>query len=69
MASLAQDRFTTDVELARWLIEEIGVASVPPSSFYQRPETAPILLRFCFAKQDETLLEASRRLEAIGSRI
>jgi aspartate/methionine/tyrosine aminotransferase len=69
MASLAQDRFANDVDLARWLIEEIGVASVPPSSFYQRPETAPLLLRFCFAKQDETLRKASRRLEAIGSRI
>jgi aspartate/methionine/tyrosine aminotransferase len=69
MAALAQDRFTNDIDLARWLIEEIGVAPVPPSSFYQNPGTAPLLLRFCFAKRDETIAEASSRLRAIPSRL
>lgn len=69
MTSLEQDRFSTDNDLARWLIEKIGVATVPPSSFYQQPSTAPILLRFCFAKRDETLLEAGRRLRDVGSRL
>jgi aspartate/methionine/tyrosine aminotransferase len=69
MAALTQDRFTNDVDLARWLIEEIGIAPVPPSSFYQDPKTAPLLLRFCFAKRDETIAEASQRLQAIPSRL
>jgi aspartate/methionine/tyrosine aminotransferase len=69
MAALEQDRFATDVDLARWMIEEIGVAPVPPSAFYQRPETAPLLLRFCFAKHDATLHEATRQLQAVRSRI
>ncbi|MEJ7838857.1 MAG: aminotransferase class I/II-fold pyridoxal phosphate-dependent enzyme, partial [Thermomicrobiales bacterium] len=67
MASLQQDRFANDNELAKWLIEEIGVASVPPSSFYQEPWTAPFLLRFCFAKQDATLNEAISRLAKVRS--
>jgi aspartate/methionine/tyrosine aminotransferase len=69
MAALAQDRFATDVDLARWMIEEIGVAPVPPSAFYQQPDTAPLLLRFCFAKQDATLHEATQRLRSVRSRI
>jgi len=69
MTLLPQGRFTNDVDLAKWLIEEVGVASVPPSSFYQNPGTAPLLLRFCFAKQDETLIEASRRLGELQNRI
>ena len=69
MASLDQDRFPTDVDLAKWLIEGVGVASVPPSSFYKQPKTAPLLLRFCFAKQDSTLLEASQRLRDLRSRL
>jgi aspartate/methionine/tyrosine aminotransferase len=69
MASCPQDRFANDVEFARWLIEEIGVAPVPPSSFYREPETAPLLLRFCFAKLDATLIEASTRLQSVKTRL
>lgn len=69
MASLQQDRFASDNDLAKWLIEEIGVASVPPSSFYQNPGSAPLLLRFCFAKLDATLSEAATRLAGVRSRL
>ena len=69
LTSLPQDRFASDVDLARWLIEEIGVATVPPSAFYAEPETAPFLLRFCFAKQDETLRAAAERLQDVHRRI
>jgi aspartate/methionine/tyrosine aminotransferase len=55
--------FTDDVAFARFLIEKIGVAVVPGSSFYRAgsPEAKKIV-RFNYSKRDETLLEAGRRL-------
>ena len=40
------------------LVTEIGVAAIPTSVFYERPEAAPPVARFCFAKRDETILAA-----------
>lgn len=52
-----------DVAFARFLVESIGVAVVPASSFYRRGSMdASKLVRFCFSKQDSTLAEAGRRL-------
>jgi methionine aminotransferase len=50
-----------DVDLADRLTREIKVASIPVSVFY---ETAPgdKILRFCFAKEDDVLVEAAKRL-------
>jgi methionine aminotransferase len=50
-----------DVEFARWLTVEHGVAVIPISVFYDAPPDAR-LVRFCFAKEDATLDEAARRL-------
>jgi methionine aminotransferase len=50
-----------DVEFARRLIKDYGVAAIPPSVFYHRKNDYKVL-RFCFAKRDETLKEAARRL-------
>ena len=54
----------TDIECARHLIETVGVAAVPGSSFYHAGGETK--LRFTFSKKDETLREACRRLEQIG---
>jgi aminotransferase len=54
----------TDVAFARHLIETVGVAAVPGSSFYH--DGGETKLRFTFSKKDETLHEACRRLEQIG---
>ncbi len=52
-----------DVEFTRYLIEKIGVAVVPASSFYRKgDDEARRMVRFCYPKRDETLLEAGRRL-------
>ena len=51
-----------DVEFSRWLVEEVGVAVVPGSSFYHDPAGGRTKVRFCFCKRDETLREADRRL-------
>ena len=48
-------------EAALALLERTGVASVPGTSFY-RGKTGERLLRFCFAKDDDVLAEACRRL-------
>lgn len=50
-----------DVEFARRLTIEYKVASIPLSVFYQN-KTDHKLLRFCFAKQDQTLLSAAEKL-------
>lgn len=54
----------TDVDLADRLTREIKVASIPISVFYEWPPGDKIL-RFCFAKSDEMLTEAAKRLAAL----
>jgi aminotransferase len=54
-----------DVEFARYLIKDVGVAAVPGSSFYRNPAAGRTKLRFCFCKKDETLAEADRRLVSL----
>jgi methionine aminotransferase len=48
-------------DFAQWLTREIKVAAIPVSAFYSRPRESGIV-RFCFAKQDETLRMALARL-------
>ena len=50
-----------DLEYAKQLTREIGVASIPVSVFCQSPLDKR-LLRFCFAKDDQILEEAAERL-------
>lgn len=66
MADVNRFGFTSDSEFAQYLVKEIGVATVPGSSFYNDPGTAPRSVRFCFSKRDETLFEADRRLARIS---
>jgi aspartate/methionine/tyrosine aminotransferase len=54
--------FADDVEFARYLVKDIGVAAVPGSSFYKTPGVGQTKLRFCFCKRPETLAEADQRL-------
>ncbi|WP_366034220.1 methionine aminotransferase [Pseudoalteromonas sp. OANN1] len=50
-----------DVAFCRYLVEEVGVAAVPLSVFYQQaPEDK--VIRLCFAKENQTLEEAAKRL-------
>jgi len=51
-------------EFARWLTAEIGVAAIPVSAFYGTPRESGIV-RFCFAKRDETLREALQKLAKV----
>ncbi|WP_332856115.1 pyridoxal phosphate-dependent aminotransferase [Duganella sp. S19_KUP01_CR8] len=51
----------TEAEFAEWLTTEIKVAAIPVSAFYQQGKESGIV-RFCFAKKDETLALALERL-------
>ena len=55
-----------DVTFARRLVVEVGVAAVPGSSFFSRPELGRHLLRFTFCKTDDVLREAGQRLARAG---
>jgi len=52
-----------DVTFVRDLVERVGIAAVPGSSFFSKPESGADWVRFCFPKKDETLDEAERRLK------
>jgi methionine aminotransferase len=53
-----------EAEFAKWLTVEIGVAAIPVSAFYREPRESGIV-RFCFAKKEETLNLALARLAKI----
>ena len=53
-----------DVDLADRLTREIKVASIPVSVFYET-DPGDKILRFCFAKEDDMLVEAAKRLVQI----
>jgi aspartate/methionine/tyrosine aminotransferase len=51
-----------DVSFAKYLVEHIGVACVPGSSFYNDPQDGASQVRFTFCKKEETLAAAEARL-------
>lgn len=56
-----------DMEFAKWLTKEYGVATIPVSAFYSNKQDDKII-RFCFCKKEETLEKAVaqlKRLEAV----
>jgi aspartate/methionine/tyrosine aminotransferase len=57
--------FDDDVAFCRHLIEEVGVAAIPPSAFYENTKYGKTYARFAFCKKEETLREAVQRLSAL----
>ncbi len=55
-----------DTAFAMHLIKEVGVATVPGSSFYAHAELGRTKIRFCFPKTDDMLIEAGRRLQKLA---
>ncbi|WP_407303076.1 methionine aminotransferase [Acinetobacter sp.] len=54
-----------DVEMCKFLAEHHGIVAIPVSVFYQQAPENLRLIRFCFAKKDETLEQASAILSAV----
>lgn len=53
------------LSMCHYLAEQHGVVAIPVSAFYQEPPKDLHLLRFCFAKKDETLIEAAHTLSKV----
>jgi aspartate/methionine/tyrosine aminotransferase len=68
MTDISAFSYPDDVSFARYLVQEIGVATVPGSSFYRDPRDGAHQIRFAFCKKPETLDEASRRLTKLHAR-
>jgi len=68
MTDISNFGFTNDVEFARYLVKEIGVAAVPGSSFYHNPADGAQHLRFTFCKKESTLAAAENRLAKLRSK-
>jgi len=67
MTDISAFGFSDDVAFAQHLVKNIGVAAVPGSSFYNDARDGAKQLRFAFCKRDQTLEEAIRRLQTLGS--
>ena len=65
MTDISGFGFADDVSFVRHLIENVGVAAVPGSSFFSDSTAGATLIRFCFCKKYETLEEAGIRLGRI----
>ncbi len=61
LASYSEISDMKDVDFADYLVKEIGIAVIPVSVFYHQ-KTDNKVIRFCFAKEDETLLKAAEIL-------
>jgi aminotransferase len=65
MTDVSAFGFPNDVAMARHLVTDVGVASVPGSSFYHDPAAGRNKLRFTFCKKDQTLDQAEQRLATL----
>jgi len=65
MADISGFGYPDDMAFARHLIEDLKVAAVPGSSFFENPAEGAHFIRFCFCKKYETLRVARERLKQI----
>ncbi|HLI81104.1 MAG TPA: aminotransferase class I/II-fold pyridoxal phosphate-dependent enzyme [Candidatus Binataceae bacterium] len=69
IADIGHLGFGDDFAAADFLLDQVGVAAVPGSSFYRRPELGKRKIRFTFSKSDETLAKAAERLGDLNQRL
>ena len=63
MSDITRWGFRNDIEMSKFLVTDVGVATVPGSSFFSNPESGKDLIRFTFCKKPETLAAAEERLK------
>lgn len=57
--------FADDVDCATKLVKEFEIATIPPSIFYGKSDEGRTMLRLCFAKKDETIIDGIRKMGQI----
>ena len=67
MMDISEFGYKSDDQFCIDLAQKVGVAAVPGSSFFREPVNH--LIRFHFAKKDETLIEALNRLEGLRQKL
>ncbi len=65
MTGISDFGFENDIKFTEHMVRNVGVAVVPGSSFYRRPELGAQQVRFCYCKRDETLESAAERLKKL----
>jgi aminotransferase len=68
MCDISEFGFSSDVAFSRALIEDVGLATVPGSSFFSHPEDGRNFIRFAFPKKQETLVRAAELLSSLRDR-
>lgn len=63
MIDIPKELSKTDIELAKELVSKYKVATIPPSVFYAKSDEGQSMLRLCFAKKDNTLIEGINQLK------
>jgi aminotransferase len=66
MTDISGFGYRSDVEFAEYLVREVGVATVPGSSFYHDSALGRTKIRFAFPKKLATLEQAAVRLQKVG---
>ncbi len=69
IAEIGELGFQDDFAAAAFMLDDVGVAAVPGSSFYHRPELGHRKLRFTFSKSDDTIEAAADRLRHLGVKL
>ena len=65
MADFRPFGFDDDVRFAKFLVEKIGVAAIPPTSFYENKDAGRFMVRFAFCKTRAVLEAGVERLAAL----
>jgi len=68
MTDISGFNFPDDLSFSRYLVERIGIAVVPGSSFYDEPSMGARQVRFTFCKKDSTLDACAERLAKLGAK-
>ena len=65
MVDLPSDKINSD-DLAKELVKDFKVATIPPQVFYGKSDEGTKMLRLCFAKNDATIIEGIENLKKYG---
>jgi aminotransferase len=65
MTDISGFGYSSDLEFADYLVREVGVATVPGSSFYHDPALGRTKIRFAYPKRIETLERAAQLLQQV----